>query len=137
MAKQILGRYTFYWDPDEMTMPYSEKTVSEAKTHAGTQIFEWTASIVGKEVTLKWDFMPLFMYRMLRRKYLRTGETYTWNPQLDDGQTFSVVIKYLEGTYFKVLKEDTEYRKDVIMVLSIRSKVLTATTTTSTSTTTT
>jgi|GEM_PF-3041262 len=132
---QTFGNYKFYWDPNEMTMPYSEKIVAEQITFGGSQLFEWAATIVGKEVVLKWDFMPLGMYNNLRRKYLRTGQTYTWNPQLANGETFSVVIKNLEGTYFKHLNEDNTYRKDVTMVLSIRSKVLTATTTTTSTTT--
>jgi hypothetical protein len=134
---QKLGGYTFYWDPDEMTMPYSEKTVAEAKTFGGTQIFEWDATIIGKEVVLKWDYMPIGMWNALRRRYLATGTLYTWNPEIAGGTTYSVVIKKLDGSYFKHMREDTEWRRAVTMVLSLRSKVTTATTTTTTSTTTT
>lgn len=134
---QKLGGYTFYWDPDEMTMPYSDKTVAEVQTFEGTQIFEWAATIVGKEVVLKWDFMPIGMWNALRQRYLATGTQYTWDPEIVGGTTYSVVLKSLQGTYFKHLKEDSEWRKDVALVLSIRSKVAIATTTTTTSTTTT
>jgi len=132
---QTLGNYKFYWDPDEMTMPYSEKIVAEEKTFGGSQIFEWEATIIGKEVNLKWDFMPLGMYNNLRRKYMRLGQTYTWDPQLTNGETFSVAITGLQGTYFKHLKENSTWRKDVILTLSIRSKVVSATTTTTSTTT--
>jgi len=134
-GSQTLGNRTFYWDPDEMTMPYSDKVTAEEKTFGGSQVFEWAATIVGKQVTLKWDYMPLGMYNDLRRKYLRTGQTYTWDPALANGETFSVIIKNLEGVYFKHLKEDSTYRKDVVLTLSIRSKVLSATTTTTSTTT--
>ena len=134
---QKLGGYTFYWDPDEMSMPYSEKTVAEAKTFGGSQVFEWDATIVGKEVVLKWDYMPVGMFNALRRRFLNTGTLYTWDPEIVGGTTYSVVIKKLEGAYFKHMREDTEWRRGVKMTLSLRAKVVVGQTTTTTSTTTT
>ena len=133
---QSLGGYTFQWNPDDMTMPYSEKTVSEVISFSGTQLFEWTASIVGKEVILSWDYMSNGQYNALRRRYVETGTQYVWDPDIG-GTTFNVIIKSLEGSYFKHLSEDIAYRKNVVMTLSLRSKATIQTTTTTTSTTTT
>lgn len=134
---QSLGGYTFYWNPDEMTMPYSEKVVAEVESHGGTQLFEWTASIIGKEVVLKWEFMPIGMWNALRRRYLETSTQYVWDPEIVGGTTYNVVIKSLTGGYLKNVHEDNENRINVEMRLGIRSKELIATTTTTTSTTTT
>jgi len=137
MGDQRLGSYTFEWDPDEMTMPYSEKVVAEVETYGGTEIFEWTPSIVGKEVTLTWKLMSIGMWNALRRRYLVTGTTYVWDPAIVGGTTYNVVIKKLEGSYIKQLLETKGYREGVSMVLSIRSKSNIGETTTTTSTTTT
>lgn len=117
-----------------MTIPEGEKEVAEVKTFGGSQIFEWPITIVGKEVTLKWDFMKLGQYNALRRMYYNNGVEYTWDPEETGGGTYSVIIKKCTGEYFKNLLNDSIYRKDVVVVMSIRSKVLTATTTTTTTT---
>jgi hypothetical protein len=138
MAQSLSG-YTFEWDPDETSMPYSSKTVAEVQTFGGTELFEWEASIVGKEVVLKWDHMEVGMFNALRRRYLVMGTTYVWDPDIG-GNTFNVVIKDFSGKYLRNFTENSSYvnyRENVVMVLSIRSRATTMTTSTTTSTTTT
>ncbi len=135
MAQRI-GSTIFTWDPDMMTIPESKKTVSRVATYAGSAIFQWSDFIEGTEITLKWDLMPAAQYSALRSKYLTT-DTYEWNPGLSGGETYNVKIIDMSGSYVEVLHDDIAYRKDVVIVLDIRSKGSTTTTTSSTTTTTT
>ena len=131
---QSLGNYTFGWNPDNMTMPYKDKVTAEITTHEGSQIFEWGATIVGKEITLEWSFLELPQWNGMRSKYLETGTVYIWDPDLSGGTTYNVTIKSMIGKYFRVVMDDRALRRDVKVVLSIRSVALYATTTTTTTT---
>ena len=131
---QSLGNYTFGWDPDNMTMPYKDKVTAEVATHAGSQIFEWDATIVGKEITLEWAYLELPQWNGMRSKYLRTGTQYVWDPDLSGGTTYNVTIKSMTGKYFRTVMDDRDLRRDVKVVLSIRSVAVYATTTTTTTT---
>jgi hypothetical protein len=135
---QTLGGYTFYWDPDVMSIPEKQKTVAVAATYGGSALFEWGAILQGTKVTLEWDFMPKGMYKKLREQYLREGTTYVWNPQTG-GNTYNVRLVKLEGDYFGTVHHEGPYRRNVKLTMDVRSlaAILQSTTTTTTSTTTT
>jgi hypothetical protein len=134
---QTLGGYTFYWDPDVMSIPEKKKMVAVAETYGGSAIFEWAAILQGTKVVLEWDMMPKGMYKKLREQYLATGTEYVWNPQTG-GNTYTVRIVGLEGTYFGTVHHEGHYRRNVKLTFDIRSlaAVLQSSTTTTTSTTT-
>lgn len=136
---QSLGGYTFYWNPDKMTIPEKKKTFSRVETYTGSAIFEWSAILEGTVVTLEWGFMPKGMYNALRAKYLQTGTVFVWNPDTG-GNTYNVRIQDLTGEYHEVVHHGGAWRQKVKLLLDIRgfdSQVQSTTTTTSTTSTTT
>jgi hypothetical protein len=137
-GEQTLGGYAFYWDPDNMDIPEKKKDVAESKTYGGSAIFEWAAILEGTKVVLEWKYMPKGMYTALRLMYLQIGTAFIWNPQTG-GNTYNVRITDLQGDYFGTVHHEGPFRRNVKMILSVRSlaAVLQSTTTTTTSTTTT
>jgi len=128
---QSLGGYTFYWNPDKMSIPEKKKNFSRVTTYGGSAIFEWAAILQGTQVTLEWNYMPKGMYKALRLLYLQTGTTFTWNPEIG-GTTYSVRINDLTGEYHEVVNHGGYYRQRVKLVLDIRTTVTTAVSTTTT-----
>jgi len=134
---QSLGGYSFFWNPERMTIPEKQKTVAVAETYEGNAIFEWPAIMQGTQVEMEWEFMPKGMYNALRALYLQTDTTFVWDPETS-GNTYNVKIEKLSGEYFITGLDGHAYRRNIKMTLNIRSRaVITATTTTTTSTTTT
>lgn len=119
MTLYTLGGYTFEGNPQKMDPPESQKTVAEAETHGGSELFQWDASIVGESITLSWPTMSLTMYNQLRSFYL-SPEAITFVP--NDSYTYQVVVTNLDGDYFELLLESLAYRKDVELTLNIRSQ---------------
>lgn len=136
-GQQILGSYTFYWDPDHMTIPEKKKDIAVQKTYGGSAIFEWSAVLQGTKVELRWNYMPRGMYKKLRELYIPDGQTYEWNPQVG-GNTYNIRIIDLKGGYHEVVQAAGKFRPDIVMVFDIRglNKILQSTTTTTSTTTT-
>jgi len=132
---QSLGGYTFYWNPDKMSIPEKKKRVSRVTTYGGSAIFEWAAILQGTQVTLEWTYMPKGMYAALREMYLQTGTGFTWDPKVG-GTKFGVVITDLAGEYHEVVNHGGSYRQRVKLALDIRTITTTATSTSTTTTTT-
>lgn len=135
---QKLGSYTFYWNPDKMSIPEKRKDVAVEKTYGGSAIFEWAAILEGTKVQMEWNFMHKGQYNALRDLYLQTGTTFVWDPETG-GNTYNVKIEALTGEYHEVLHHGGSYRQNVKMTLNIRSfasRVQSSTTTTTTTTTT-
>jgi hypothetical protein len=134
---QSLGNYTFFWNPDEMTIPEKKKDIAVTKTYGGSAIFEWGAILQGTKVTLYWNYMPRGMYKKLRELYIPDGQVYEWNPEIG-GNTYNVKIIDLAGSYHEVVNADGKYRPKVELTLDIRSlNTILQSTSTTTSTTTT
>ncbi len=135
---KTLGGYTFYWNPDKMSIPEKKKVVAIERTYGGSAIFEWDAILEGTRVTLEWGYMPKGQYNALRERYLQTGVTFVWNPETG-GNTYNVKIASLTGEYHEVVNHGGAWRQRVKMLLDIRSfaSQSQATTTSTTSTTTT
>jgi len=133
---QSLGGYTFYWNPDRMSIPEKQKMVSRVETYGGSAVFEWEAILQGTLVELWWNYMPKGMYKKLREMFLNVGTNYEWNPDIG-GTRFSVKVVSLDGRYFETTLHDSSWRGDVKLKLDIRTVTVTMTTTTTTSTTTT
>jgi len=134
---QKLGGYTFYWDPDNVTIPEKQKQVAVTDTYGGSAIFEWAAILEGTKVQLEWDMMPKGMYKTLRTMYLQTGVTFVWDPNTG-GNTYNVVMEALEGAYMGTVHHEGQFRQNVKLTLNIRSlaAVLQSTSTTTSTTTT-
>ena len=132
MANQRLGGYVFEWNPDEVTIPESKKTVAIQETYGGSAIFQWSPLLEGAMVELKWNWMPREQYSALRLLYLSTAQV-EWNPQ-NGGETFFVYVVSLTGEYFPVALADIGYRANVKMILQIRTQGSTTSTTVTTTT---
>lgn len=133
---QSLGGYTFFWDPDRMTIPEKKKDVGVQKTYGGSAIFEWNPLLQGTRIDLKWDFMPRGMYKKLRQLYTQVGQTFEYDPNVG-GNTYYVKIIELSGGYHDVVNADGKFRADVTLSLDCRAlaTILQSTTTTTTTTT--
>lgn len=127
-----LGTYIFEWNPDTITIPEKTKPVSEVKTYQGSAIFLWDVLLQGLPLVLKWNYMSLNQYNQLRIRYM-LGESVEFNPDIG-GNSYNVIVVSLEGSYFDVINDDNNYRKNVSMALSIRSAASTTTTSTTTTT---
>ena len=117
---QTLGGYTFYWNPDKMSIPEKRKSVSSVRTYGGSAVFEWAAIMQGTVVRLEWNFLPKGMYNALRDMYLQTGVTFVWDPEVG-GNTYNVKIVSLSGTYHEVVHHGGSWRQKVLMTFDIRS----------------
>jgi len=133
---QTLGGYTFYWDPDMMSIPEKEKVVAVTQTYGGSAVFEWEAILQGTKVVLEWNFMPKGMYKQLRQQYLNTNTIYVWNPQVG-GNTYNVRIVKLTGQYFGTVLAEGDYRRNVSMTFDVRALATVSQATSTTTTTTT
>jgi hypothetical protein len=123
-----LGGYPFNWNPDQVTVPEEKKTVAIQDTYNGSALFQWPAVLEGTQVELKWEWMELAQYNILRALYLQTEEM-RWIAEVH--KAFMVVPTTLDSTYFETALSEQPYRKDVTMRLSLRSATSASTTTTS------
>lgn len=120
MDKITLGSYTFTENPQRMTLVESYKDVATVKTYGGTAVFQWDATIAGKDVDLEWDNLSETMYDQLRTLYV-DDSTVVFDPQ--NGNTYNVIVKNLEGKYINYGLEDIPVREDVTLTLHILSQV--------------
>lgn len=103
-----------------MDLIESKKSVVNVPTLSGSAIFQWAATIQGVLVSLAWDDISETFYENLRTKYLSTN-TVVFDPK--DGNTYNVIVEELTGSYIQYGLEDIPYRKDVELILNIRSMI--------------
>ena len=119
--KMILDGYTFAKNPNRTQGMFEEdKPTSYVVTYSSVDFFAWNATIVGKKVTLLWDYMPTAQYDTLHTKWL-TGSQVEIDPVQDTAFKFYVHILNLQGTYF--LDIEGAYRKDASLELLIMGEV--------------
>jgi hypothetical protein len=122
-----LGAYAFEWNPDEVDIPESKKTVATQETFEGSAIFMWGDFLEGTKVQLEWDWMPEGMYQSLRGKYLSLDKM-RWVSE--PTSAFDVYVETLEGEYFETGLHELPYRRKVRMRLNLRNTTSAVTTTT-------
>jgi hypothetical protein len=120
MGYMSLGSYSFDRDPTVVTIPESQKRVATVDTYSGGAVFQWSAVIQGLPIELDWKGMTVAQYNQLRTLYLSSDEV-VWDP--NTGTTYNVIVQDLMGTYFEGDFGSGGYRKNVKMVLNIRSVV--------------
>jgi len=116
----ILGAYTFAKNPSDATLPNQQRVAHEAETLGGVQFFSWGATIAGKKITLKWDFMLTTQFNSLQT-LLEADAGVTFEP--GDGETYNVQMLRLNGAYFLDNEAAAELRKQVTLELVIISQV--------------
>jgi len=116
-----LGGYTFAANPSECTIIKSDKVIAFQPTYNSIFAFDWGKSYIGKEITMKWDYMSIEQFNDM--DYLLEYYGYlAFDPHDDTDLTFSVWIKSFTGDYHlshTVLENADDYRKNVELVLII------------------
>lgn len=122
-TKMILGGYTFVHNPTSMSSVIEPVlTNSHLLTYSSVSFFSWGASVVGKVVSLEWEYMKAEQYDALQTKY-EAGAQIVFDPKQDATFRFNVIITDFIGTYFLNMKDTAAYRKDVKLELLIMSVV--------------
>ena len=121
-----LGSYVFAVNPADLTGMFTkERSSAHVKTYASVGFFSWGVSIVGKVITLEWEYMPRSMFDSLQT-LLETDSMLILNPDLESGKTYYVEIVRLDGKYYQtqgnVIDGTDAYRKDVRLELLIMSE---------------
>ena len=75
-----LGGYTFDWNPDTFTLPQPEKSTGKVKTYSSVAFFSWGLSLLGKEISLEWDWMGVDQYERLRSLF-EANAPVVWDPE--------------------------------------------------------
>jgi len=123
MPNMILGGTTFDYNPSEMECLIPQRFNNHVLTYSGVEFFSWGASIVGKTIELRWNYMPSDQFADLNTLY-QADTQIVWNPQLGDSKTYNVEIINLTGSYFLELENTgVIHRKNVILALLIISEV--------------
>jgi len=75
-----LGAYTFDWNPDVFTLPQAEKSLGKVKTYSSIAFFSWGLSLLGKEISIEWDWMGVDQYERLRSLF-EANTSVVWDPE--------------------------------------------------------
>ena len=116
----VLDSYTFPENPQNMDLIESKKSVASVVTFSGSAVFQWDATLEGVLVSLTWDNMSETMYNNLRTKYLST-DSVVFDPKT--GTTYNVIVENLSGSYVQYGLDDIPHRKDIELILNIRSAI--------------
>jgi hypothetical protein len=114
----ILGAYTFAWKPDQFTIPKAERRYATVETFASEVFFSYGTSILGKTVTLEWDWMSAAQFNALDALY-QADLPVAWNLQVVGENIFTVEITKLDGELFEVVGYGFPHRRKVKMELLI------------------
>jgi hypothetical protein len=120
-ARMILGGYTFANNPHRMSSTLDPEVMSASvKTWDSVAYFSWPATVVGKRVSLIWDYMTVEQYIALQALWV-ADISIVYNP--DNGLTYNVMIMGLKGVYFLNTDNSNAFRKDCQLELLILSVV--------------
>ena len=78
-----IGGYTMTWAPDRWEVPGRQRFQSFVKTYESGVFFDWGMFIVGTEITLEWDWLPVEEYTRLQEIY-ELAATQLWEPGQSD-----------------------------------------------------
>ena len=120
MANMILDGYTFAKQPTSIPqMIQTTKPVGVTPTMDGVAAFEWSASIKGVPVVLRWDKLDTGQYNTLFTKYA-TGGQITFDPQDGSTKTFDVIVSDCRGEYYMAMENAAgNQRQNVELTLII------------------
>jgi len=119
-----LGGVSFTTNPAFNKVIKPEKITAIEQTYSSVAYFSWTPSIVGVEVILTWNHMPLALFNSIETLF-QADTAVVLDP--DDGlsSTYNVELTAFAGTYYLYDSADSEfaYRKSVELKLLILSEV--------------
>jgi hypothetical protein len=122
MANISINAYTLIDQPNEMTPVRADRSIAYELTLSSVAFFSWGSSIVGKEITLSWNYMTATEFASLDAIYQADTEV-VFDPQAGDSKTYNVQVISLDGTLVRKISGTGAYRTDVKMVLLIMSEV--------------
>lgn len=119
MSNMVFGSYTLVRQPNFMTILHEDRDISYVKTHSSMHTFSWGLTMVGKEVEIRWNYMPTIQYAELLSIY-QDDDSFTFDPQDDEGFTYTVQMLIFNGEYLVHLTNTSKHmRQNIIMVLLI------------------
>lgn len=83
-----LGTYTFQWAPDKWSIPDQKRDVAHVQTYTSVAFFSWGAIVVGRQISLEWDWMPANQYLSLKDLEI-ADEQVEWDAEADDKLFYS------------------------------------------------
>ena len=119
-----LGAYPFDWLPSDMTIIKPDKYCSEVLTYSSIGFFSWGVTIVGKRITLRWNYMSVAQYEALHTLYAADVPV-VFDPDDESHSTYNVEVIGLKGEYHIYPEIDASgiFRKNVSLELLILSEV--------------
>ena len=123
----VLGGYTFPVNPSSIDGMFTKvRSTAYMQTYSSCAFFSWGVFIAGKTIPLDWDYMPRTMFDALQT-LLESDDTLGFDPDLENGKTYTVEILSLNGKYYltqgNTIDTEVAYRKDVKLELLIMSEV--------------
>jgi hypothetical protein len=118
-----LGNYTFDWPPSAMTIIKPDKYCSDVLTFDSVGFFSWGMAIVGKKLTLRWNYMSVDQYESLHTLYAADAPV-VFDPDDESGNTYTVEIINLQGEYYihPEINASGIFRKNIELELLILSE---------------
>ena len=123
MAMMVIGGHTCSRNPlpDKDLSPI--RYYAKKGTYTSVAFFSWGVSIVGKEVTIVWDYMSKSEYDALQAIYVADNEI-VWDPKDGSSKSYNVQILDFYSTYVGDVPDSAPFhRKDAKMDLLIMSEV--------------
>lgn len=124
MSNMILGGYTFAQNPSDIgDILIPRRHCASVETYSSVAFFSWGASVIGKTVSLAWDYLSCDMFDALNALY-QADAALVFDPQDGNGDTYNVEILSLTGKYHLGLAhDDSDWRTAVKLELLILSEV--------------
>jgi hypothetical protein len=124
MSNMSLGAYTFDQHPSDIDeMMKAVKRSASVETYESVAYFSWGTTLVGKTITMTWDWMSCDQYDALDTLY-QADASVVFNPQDGSAATWNVEIVSLSGKYnFGLTHDDTDYRREVKLQILIINAV--------------
>lgn len=98
MSNMIIGTVTLKANPSEITVIRAKKRNAAKETYNSVAYFSWGASIIGREISLKCDYMEADDFAALDAIY-QADLPIVWDPQDGSGHTYNVEMTELDGEY--------------------------------------
>lgn len=123
MANMAFGAYTLVNNPAKISVIKKNRYNAIVDTYSDVSHFSWTSTIVGKRLSLFWNFMTAAEFNTLNG-YCEDNDDKVFDPQDGSAKTYNVKITSMDADYLIFLTSAAGvYRKDVSMEVLIISQV--------------
>jgi len=120
MSRMVLGGYTMPDNPSSVSdLMTPKRHTAVVKTYSSIAFFSWGASMLGKQITLRWLGMTTDQYEY-HQAQLENDTYMTFDPKDGSLQTYTVEMVDLRGEMH--METDGDYRVNVEMDLVFLSE---------------